>query len=919
MIILVSFTFSLSHSPARKTFEFCSSNFLIPQRYPNKNTQRLLSFPIMSSPDLDYESGSDVSDLDPESDILLPVQTRIEGQLRRNLEELTLNLRETSNEAAMVKQRREDCGVDLYNVQQHLAKLQESLEKGHDNFQAIQKLREEKEAERAQLTAQSEAAQKVIQDMDKKYLKFQTELDKLNETIRKVEQFNEQIQSEIQVERRAAYVAESNVVKMEKAKQRQDLLVDGLNERIRTLTEQQAALSAQLAAQKEETKVARETLNEALSEMESINLEKKQFVQQWKTSIMGMQRRDDAVRKTEEALTKQKEELQALDNEMIGYRQNIKLAQAENAKLSSILSKTENEVGILEKQIDSMLEKKEKATHRYGVLKKALEQADADKKSIDAEIRDITAEISGITKKSQKAAKDVIDMESKVMETLSKQTTLKKGSLAALQDIERMKNAIHDKELQVTQMENELARIRVDTLQTESHNEVLKQTVGELEKELQSRDSLIERMQVDIRRKHDEIERKQKQLDALNRQFDAIIAAQGSDEGEHVGPLEATINNLSKSITQKSSENDLLQREWIKLQTELVSSKNYNTQLEESIQELKSQCIILTQKRARLLQRTKAEREDIALLENNTQKMHVEMTKLNTLLTKNTKAQQAAANDAYLIENDLVKRLQELKRDALQLEKKIEDIRNAKADILAEILDAERDVMFWEKKIQIAKETEMALDPNIGKDEINRMKREIYIMEQRLGNIQREQKHKIESMQKLIEHRDVLRTKGQAIQAATKNDQKGVTKATVGKDNARLAAELNQKKQEAQEKERQIKASLANTEQAANDVERAAADIQKAQDDLANVERQIDLRNQERHLILDEKARKQRTLQRIRDAQNGHYKLSLAPEEAEQEKRDLENKKRALVVVIEQLSNQYPDMRSELEQIVKSI
>eukprot|EP00744_Colponema_vietnamica_P006764 GILI01009806.1.p1 GENE.GILI01009806.1~~GILI01009806.1.p1 ORF type:complete len:781 (-),score=236.85 GILI01009806.1:84-2351(-) len=755
--------------------------------------------------------------------------------------------------------------------------------------------------------------------MEKKFIKFQSELDKLNETIRKVEQFNEQIQSEIQIERRAAYVAESNVVKLEKTKQRQDLLVDGLNERIRTLSEQQAAMSAQLAAQKDETKVARETLNEALSEMESISLEKKQFVQQWKTSIMGMQRRDDAVRKTEEALTKQKEELQALDNEMVGYRQNIKLAQAENAKLSSILSKTENEVGILEKQIDSMLEKKEKATHRYGVLKKALEQADSDKKAIDAEIRDISGEISGITKKSQKAAKDVLDMESKVMETLSKQTTLKKGSLAALQDIEKMKNAIHDKELQVTQMENELARIRVDTLQTESHNEVLKQTVGELEKELQSRDSLIERMQIDIRRKHDEIERKQKQLDALNRQFDGIIAAQGSDEGEHVGPLEATINNLSKSITQKSSENDLLQREWIKLQTELVSSKNYNTQLEESIQELKSQCIILTQKRARLLQRTKVEREDITLLENTTQKMHVEMTKLNTLLTKNTKAQQAAANDAFLIENDLVKRLQELKREALQLEKKIEDIRNAKADVLAQILDAERDVMFWEKKIQIAKETEMALDPNIGKDEINRMKREIYIMEQRLGNIQRDQKHKIEAMQKLIEHRDVLRTKGQAIQAATKNDQKGVTKATVGKDNARLAAELNQKKQEAQEKERQIKASLANTEQAANDVERAAADIQKAKEDLANVERQIDLRNQERHLILDEKSRKQRTLQRIRDAQNGHYKLTLAPEEADQEKRDLDNKKRALVVVIEQLTTQYPDMKAELDQIVKSV
>lgn len=36
-----------------------------------------------------------------------------------------------NNELKKVKQGREDVGVELYNVQQHLAKLQETLEKGH--------------------------------------------------------------------------------------------------------------------------------------------------------------------------------------------------------------------------------------------------------------------------------------------------------------------------------------------------------------------------------------------------------------------------------------------------------------------------------------------------------------------------------------------------------------------------------------------------------------------------------------------------------------------------------------------------------------------------------------------------------------------------------------------------------------------
>ena len=867
----------------------------------------------------EYETGSDVSDLDPESSVLEPVQRRIEAQLRKHLEELTLQLHETSNEVRMVRQRREDCGVELYNVQQHLAKLQESLERGHDNFVAIQRLHEEKMKEKLELKAQDDAVQRQIDEMQKKYNKYQSDLDKLSETLMKVEQFNEQIQSEIQIERRAAYKAEDEITKLEKAKLKQDQLVDSLNERIKLLSEQHASLSSQVSAQKEETRIARTTLSEALTEMEAVNFEKKQLMQQWKTSIIGMQRRDEAMRQTEEALSEQKEALQALDNEIIGYRQNIKKVQAENAKLSGVLSKTENEVNILEKQIDAMLEKKQKATQRFSLLKQSLDQTDEENKSLDTEIRTLNDQSAGIEKKVQKAAKEIVELENKVMETLNQQTTLKKGSQSALRDIEKLKNTIRDKEMHVTQMENELARIRVDTLQTQSHNEVLKQTVGELEKELQTRDTLIEKMQTDIRRRHDEIERKQKQLDQLNRQFDGIIAAQGSDDGEHVGPLEATINNLSKSITQKSAENDQLQHEWIKLQTELVNGKNYNNQLSDVIQELKSQCTILSQKRDRLTSQTQKETKEIQTLEAHTQAMHLEMKRVNTLVCKNAEQQDAIANDTYTLENDLIRRLQERKREAIQLEKKVDDVRQLKADLLTQILNAERDVMFWEKKIQIAKETEMALDPTIGKDEINRMKREIYIMEQRLANLQREQRRKVEEMQKLVEHRDVLRTKGQAIQNATKNGQKGVTKATVNKDNSRLAADLNEKKSDAQNKDKQIKECLSNTEKTAEEVEKTLQEIESLQNGIAEVHHAIDVQHQERNRTTEEKTRKQRSLQRFRDAEKGVYKLSLDPSNVASEKQKLEEQKRALVVLMQELVEQFPHINDEVQDLMHAL
>eukprot|EP00756_Hemistasia_phaeocysticola_P034682 Hpha_TRINITY_DN16537_c0_g10::TRINITY_DN16537_c0_g10_i1::g.136605::m.136605 len=870
----------------------------------------------MPPPGMDYEDSDD--EVDPEAENLERLQRRIEQQLRRNLEELALELKETNTELKRIKQSREDTGVELYNVQQHLAKLQESLERGHDNYTAVQQLREKKEQDRNDVFKKFEESKANIEGMRKKYFKYQAELDKLSETLLRVEQFNEQIRSEIAIEQRATYTAEDAIKKLEAHKQKHDFLIDTLNEQIKSKQQMLAMYTAQLAAQAEETKTARDTLTEALAEMEAIAFEKKQLLQQWKTSLIGMQRRDEALRATEEALTKQKEQLMALDNEIIGYRHSIRKEQERNERLTHNLGKTESDVNFLEKQIDTLLERKQKANDKFTMLKRSLDHTDAEAKKAEGEMKTIAAEIATIGKRHQRAAREVQDMEHKVLETLSNQTTLKKGSQSALQEIERMKNMIRDKELQVTHMENELARIRVDTLQTQAHNEVLKQTLSELERELNSMDQLIEKSQVDIRRQHDTIERKQKTLDQLNRQYDSIMSQQGADDGgEGVGPLEATINNLSKSITAKSAENDVLQRDWIKAQTELVNTKTKSGQLAEAISELKAQSTILTQKRTRLTNNARTQAEEIRSLDKQMEAMHLLQRKLNDLLARNSSNQEGLANSNYNIEKDLVKRLQERKKEAIELEEKIHQVREAKKQIMNEILDAERNVMFWEKKIQIAKETELALDPTVGKEEINRMKREIYIMEQRLHNLRKEQRRKIEEMEKQVDHRDVLRTKGQAVQAATASGQKGKTKATLQKENSRLVAELRARKAEAQKRDQQIKDCLANTERTSLEVEKAAAETEELKRQLADLQADINTRTLERSRALDEKTRKSRTLQRYLDAhkQPSLYQPEFTPEQVAVQQETLEDKKQDIARIVQELSVMFPQYGAQLQEI----
>merc|ERR1711957_669373 len=155
----------------------------------------------------------------------------------------------------------------------------------------------------------------------------QDELNQLNITIRQVEEYNTQMKDEIQVTRRATYKAEDHIRGVEKVKHKQDVLIDTMNEDIKRMTEQKALLDAQLIAQKQETEAATATLREATKEMEAIEFEKQQLMQQWRSSLVGMQRRDEALQNVQNALKEQEEAELAIENEIRGLANSIRQEQ----------------------------------------------------------------------------------------------------------------------------------------------------------------------------------------------------------------------------------------------------------------------------------------------------------------------------------------------------------------------------------------------------------------------------------------------------------------------------------------------------------------------------------------------------------------------------------------------------------------
>ena len=105
------------------------------------------------------------------------------------------------------------------------------------------------------------------------------------------------------------------------------------------------------------------------------------------------------------------------------------------------------------------------------------------------------------------------------------------------------------------------------------------------------------------------------------------------------------------------------------------------------------------------------------------------MNKLNDLIYQNNERQERLTNDNFNIEMEFKQKLKEMENESIKLENQITQLKEQKSDILVDIIDAEKQILLWERKYQLEKEMQDALDPTIGQTEIVAMKKEIHRMQ----------------------------------------------------------------------------------------------------------------------------------------------------------------------------------------------
>jgi len=866
-----------------------------------------------------FDGASDTGGmLDPDHPAMERVQFALQKQLKGAFDLAALKLSEQTEELARRKRQREDVGVQLYQVQQQLAKLQMNLEKVHENHSIISQLRDQAEGDLSAIKPTYSEHLKDVKEQRGKYDKYQAELDQLNMTLRQVEAYNEQMKSEIAVTRRATYKAEESITALESGKRTQDTLIDNLNEKLKRAQEELALTEAQLISQRGETGAAAQTLKQASTEMEAINFERKQLLQQWKAALIGMQRRDEALQATEEALLKQREQEQALDAEVAGVKKAIKKEEEKNETLVSTESKLEADERATDANIAACNEKQERHHERFAMLNRSLEQTDAELAKVAQTEKSLEHEVSALETQVQKTLMEAKTVETTIFSTLGEQMAVEKGTENSAKATEKLRAVREEKEQNQAQMQNELARIHVDALNTKSHISELEQQNSTLNAELAEKDALVSRYQLEARRRGIEIEKKQHDLDLLNKKFDTLMKARAGDAelDEDAGPLEATIVHLKREIGQKTAECADLQRNWITQQTELVTVQNSNQTVQEQLHAHRAKLSIQAQKQARIEAQYERQAKELRELERGTASMHNEMSKINQLLAEHTDKQQVLADDNFMMEQDFVMRLKELEAEAVASEQAIVALKEQKEGLLLDVTEAEKQLMLIEKKIALERETQAALDPEVGAAEVRAMEREIHRMRLRYAQLQRRQEQMIAEMERAIYKRDNIEAKGKV---STQRKGAPPTQAVLAKQVADLTQKLQLTTHDANLTQLNVLKLQESQTSRAGEVETKAEEVREMQQNVKAAEDALASQEQRQAVQEAMMGTQARLSSRVTRATQGSY-VPLASEEALRERiAEADDTAARLLTVVESLSQEHPQHATVFSALVHAV
>ncbi|KAL7486872.1 hypothetical protein ACHAW6_012466, partial [Cyclotella cf. meneghiniana] len=707
-----------------------------------------------------------------------PLMDRIRKTLREQLlqtrDRVKLELSEQEDALKQAKREREDAGIELYGVQQQLARLKSSLGSMDKRYDEVSKERAEGERKMAEAKKTYVEKLKMAENRRQAESKCHEELDAVIEKLRQAKKYNDSMKSEVAATRTIANKTGEDFKDKAKDKLAQDKYIDSLNSQVTRLEDEIALIEAQLVTQKEQSADANVMIRETSVSLEKLASERRRLVQQWNLSVVALGRRDQALSAATNALRKVQDSIKDLENENMRFKRDIDALQEGNERIKTIGDRLDNEIAFAESNITKIKLNLGNLSENFELVQESLKNTIQNEKDIDVEMRRIESEMVSVNHKCQLLIRERHAIEEKIAAAVHVRASMSKAARNIAKEEKLMLSKIQDTEIVCASIMNEIAQLDLQRLNVQAHNVQLQGKLDEELEKLRTTQAQIDALEGEIERSNDEIEIKTNRVAKLNREYNKMSA--NREEEESTGLLEATIRNLLNEIEQEGSVIRELQKEWLLCQSELINVISKTNKTEEQDGESTARLSILKQKVLRLNQNIHSNESALKSIESNTKGLHKDIGRLNDLIEQNARYRIEYANKIAVNAMEFERELVDLDEKSIHIEAQIADVKTSRAKLLDEIAETESQIQLWEQKIQIEKETQAELHTSKDALTTKGMQKEIQRMKHRLDSLVRTQAQLLRDMELTIQKREDIAVKYKNIKIDGKGSQHKVTK-----------------------------------------------------------------------------------------------------------------------------------------------
>jgi len=873
--------------------------------------------------DGDYlDDEDDIDDMD-EDDFLANnpamqrVQAALRAQLLRDKTQVDDDLREKTAQLNDAKRRREDTGVNLYAAQQQLATTQMTVEKARDKYEQLRAAADDNGEALNEVKAHVSQAESQKKEISKAARLVAEQHAKLKDARDQLDKMKSGQEADVALARRRADKAAKGELSAEEAKAQQDLYVDRLQERVKGIKDERKILQTQTGAQKENTKEALARLNEAQSEVEAVQMERKEIASQWQTSLQGLTKRNEVFSMMQDQCNKQQQTIFAKQIEVDNLKKGVAKEHDRNETLEVQMARINAGISTIKKVVGDTSKKSDVAKKEYSICTQALHEAEDKLRRAQQEHVIATSDVAHTRLKFEGLTRKHQELEAEIVTKTYNHKTLDRYGKATVKAIKDKQRDGIELEVQLGQMENQTSRSVLSGQGVDSQIASYGVRLKEVEADLAEKTNLLREYENVSRANQLAAERKELAMSKLNREIGVIVEERMRDGAGKVDvtPAELERDRLQDTITEVSKDNASKQQEWLHRQSELVAIQKAAQTQAENTEHVNSKITVLSQKKFRISRDIEQNERELIALQRNYAALQRDVVKLDTLISENKGVQENLSNNNVLMESEFLRKLKEEELFSIQTQAEVHSVTDDKARILAEVVDAERQILQWEKKIQLAEEIKAAIFDPDGEGETDAMRKEIHRMQLRLTQLNRQRELLIQDMERSVERRGEITHRAKV----TSRSNDTTTRTAVLKQIRDLQQKIKQGQRDAKMVEaetRQLEAEIQgmSTEKANN-----GQMIQDLADKSEDLDREYHSKRQERDQALQSVVYFQQLRQHVSKVRDSGKKFKRSKEQYAEQIDKQTMQLQALNNITEYLAEHHPQLQGSFDPIRMAI